>query len=379
MATRLASASTERTVVLPGGTLDIAVYDAAWPLDTLCDFAARNNPRRGFLIVSKVLGRHIPTSPATMQASFDALAARLPADLPGPVVFVGMAETAICLGLGVHAAYRTRTSRSDTLGLHTTRQRIDAEVVATFEEPHSHASAHLLYRPAEPAHRDLFNAARTLVIVDDEVSTGTTIGNLARALAPVLPRLTRIATAVLTDWSGDGAWLRDMPAPATGVALLTGGLTWRSNGATVAAGEPVAAGALGRLDAHVNYGRLGIAGPLAGVAARIAALGLAPGQPVLVLGTGEFTWVPFLLAQAIADAGHPVTMQATTRSPVHVGGAIRSALRFKDNYATGVPNFLYNAGPVAGRRVVICHETPAASVDPALIDALDATGVAFGA
>lgn len=369
---------TERTIVLPGGRLDIAVQDAAWPLDDLCDFAARDNPRRGFLIVSKVLGRHLPATPATMQASFDALAAQLPADLLGPVVFVGMAETAICLGLGVNAAYRARTGRSDTLALHTTRQRIDAEIVATFEEPHSHASAHLIYRPADLAHRDLFATARTLVIVDDEVSTGTTLCNLALALAPALPKLTRIMTAVLTDWSDDTAWLRDMPLPAQGVSLLAGRLTWRGNGSATSP-VPAAAGALGRLDAHVNFGRLGVTVVPAGIADRVAPLGLHAGQPVLVLGTGEFTWPSFLLAQAIAGAGHAVTMQATTRSPVHVGGAIQAVLRFADNYATGVPNFLYNVAPVAGRRVVICHETPHGSVDVALVAALDATCVGFGA
>lgn len=365
--------------MLPGGMLDIVVDTSAWPLDVLCDFAARDNPRRGFLIVSKVLGRHIPATPTTMQASFDALAARLPADLPGPVVFVGMAETAICLGLGVHAAYRLRTRRTDTLALHTTRQQIDAQVIATFDEPHSHASAHLIYAPADAGHRALLADARTLVIVDDEVSTGTTLRNLAHALAPVLPRLTGIATAVLTDWSGDTAWLHDMPAPAIGVSLLAGRLAWRGNGTATATPTTVAAGALGTLAAHVNYGRLGIAEPLPGIAARVAELGLARAQPVLVLGTGEFTWPSFLLAQAIDKTGNPVTMQATTRSPVHVGGAIGSALRFADNYATGVPNFLYNAKPVAGQCVVICHETPLGSVDPALVTALDAICLGFGA
>ena len=48
-------------------------------------------------------------------------------------------------------------------------------------------------------------------------------------------------------------------------------------------------------------------------------------------------------------------------------------LCFGDNYDTGVANYLYNADPADGRANWICHETPIASVDPALISALDAS------
>ena len=161
--------------------------------------------------------------------------------------------------------------------------------------------------------------------------------------------------------------------------MLAGQLSWHADGSARPSAGAAPQGALGRLDPHVNYGRLGIAAPVTGIEARIAGLNLIPGQPVLVLGTGEFTWPSFLLASALAAAGHPTTMQATTRSPVHTGGAIGSVLRFADNYSTGVPNFLYNAGPVQQRRVVICHETPLGSVDRALVAALDATCVEFGA
>jgi len=97
----------------------------------------------------------------------------------------------------------------------------------------------------------------------------------------------------------------------------------------------------------------------------------------MVLGTGEFIYPPFLLARALAAAGHDVEVQATSRSPVHSGGAIGCALRFADNYATQVPNYLYNVRRQAGRRVLICHETPPGSVDPALVAALDAECVSF--
>lgn len=362
-----------RHIALPGGTLAIDVAEAVWPLDRLCDFAARDNARRGFLIVSRVLGRHVAVRPSEMRASFAALAARLPANLPGPVLVVGLAETAVALGQTVHAEYRRRTGRDDTLYLHSTRQLIGAPELARFEEPHSHASAHILYAPKAAAHRRLVAAARTLVLVDDEASTGTTFANLARALAPAMPRLERVLGAVLTDWSDAAGEER--------VSLLRGRLDWRPDPAAVppAVIPPAAAQSLGRLDQRVNFGRLGLAGDPDGIAARADRIAAEETGPLYLLGTGEFTYAPFLLAEALEARGRDVLVQATTRSPVRTGGAIASALRFADNYGTPVPNFLYNSCRQGGRRTLICHETPPGSIDPALLAALAARALAFGA
>ena len=75
------------TVELSTGTLDLFV-DGDVDIDAFCDVAARANPRRGFLIVSRVLGRHLPARPGDMRATMDGLAARVGSDLPGPIVFL---------------------------------------------------------------------------------------------------------------------------------------------------------------------------------------------------------------------------------------------------------------------------------------------------
>ncbi len=361
---------------LPAGTVSVTVAPGSMPLATLCDFAARNNPRRGFLVVSKVLGRHLPTPPAAMAGAMAALAARLD-DLPGPVLVIGMAETAVALGQGVHEAL----ARDDSLYLPSTRQQVAGEVMLRFAEPHSHAAAHLLYRPQEPELAARLAAARSLVLVDDECSTGTTLANLGRALAAQLPRLEAVRVAVLTDWSPDHDWLAAMPAPAAIVSLLQGRLEWtaRPDYAPPAPPPAAAADALGSLKTHRNFGRLGVARegwnvePLADRLARRFA-GVAG---LRVLGTGEFTWPPFQLARALAARGLDVTVQATTRSPIHPGGAIASALTFHDNYGTPVPNYLYNCAPDPERPVLVCHETP--GVDPALLAALGAEAVDMAA
>ncbi len=359
---------------LGAGVLSLEVQRALRPLASLCGFARRRNPKRAFLIVSRVLGRHIPVRPSDMRAAARELAAALPADLPGPVLTVGLAETAVCLGQTVHEE-RAKLRGGESHYIHSTRQEIDAPLLCRFEEPHSHASAHLVYRPES---LDLARV-RSLILVDDEVSTGTTLANLGAAIARHLPALERIAVASLTDWSGGGGdWLRAMPCPASSASLLHGRFEWRPATAPAAATEPdfaAVAGRLGQIGRHWNSGRLGLA-----AAAPLHLPDYRPGaerRRLRVVGTGEFTYPPFLLAERLEREGHDVVVQATSRSPVLLGGAVTAALQFADNYRTGVPNFLYNAQGTDGRHTILCHETPPGSVDPALVDALAAETLHF--
>src|SRR5690349_18728333 len=98
-------------VPLAGGTLALDVAQSRWALDDLCAFAERRNRRRAFLIVSRVLGRHIPARPSTMRAAMRDLADLIPADLPEPILVVGLAETAVCLGAGLHEELERRLGR----------------------------------------------------------------------------------------------------------------------------------------------------------------------------------------------------------------------------------------------------------------------------
>jgi pyrimidine operon attenuation protein/uracil phosphoribosyltransferase len=364
-----------RSIQLPTGHLDVAVSAGTWPLDELCGFAARENPKRGFLVVSKVLGRHLPVAPRTMRRSASDLAARIPTELPGPVMVVGLAETAVCLGQTIHEELRTQWQREDVFFTHSTRQRIDRPLLCRFEEPHSHASAHLIYQPELPE----MPHPRSLVLVDDEISTGTTIRNLADALVEAWPGIETIAVATLTDWSSGSGWHDTMPRPTTSCSLLRGRLEWKPEAAAISgAGSGNAfeavAGSLGRMAHHENFGRLGLS-----EAVYFPPLGEFPHitRPLRIVGTGEFTYLPFRLAEALERDGHDVVVQATSRSPAHVGGAMATKLRFEDNYGTGVPNYLYNADPTDGRTTWLAHETGAGTLDETLVHALGAQVVGW--
>src|SRR3546814_15957521 len=92
-------------IQLPTGTLELTTEENV-DLDAFCDFAARANPKRGFLIVSKVLGRHLPASPTAMRKPMDQLGQPIPADLASPVSILGLADTATAIEQGVFSDYR---------------------------------------------------------------------------------------------------------------------------------------------------------------------------------------------------------------------------------------------------------------------------------
>ncbi|MET0397101.1 MAG: phosphoribosyltransferase domain-containing protein [Longimicrobiaceae bacterium] len=381
--TREGAAAVEtRRVALPTGELAVRVDEAAAPLDRLCGFAARRNPRRGFLFVSRVLGRHVPVRPGRMRWAQARLAARIEPDLPGPVLFLGLAETATGLGQGVHEAWRRRTARADTLFLHSTRYGLEREPLLEFREEHSHAPAHLVYRPASPALGRMLRHVRSVVLVDDEASTGTTFLNLARSLVGVLPALERATTAVLTDWCGEarrGVLRTAMPVPTRMVTLLAGSYVFTPAPGFGAAAPPAAGGSGAAKDALIprDHGRLGGRVDPARVQAMARRLFRRPGERVLVLGTSEFVHPPYLLAAALERLGADVRFQATTRSPALVGHALGCALQFTDSYGDGFPNWVYNVRREAYDRVLVCHETPEDTLDPVLLAELAADTVAF--
>lgn len=355
---------------LKRGLLVVDVEQSSVTAHSLFGFAERRNPKRAFLFVSRVLGKHIPVRPSVMRASYESLAARIPADLPGPVLVLGMAETAVGLGAGVHRAYSR--SRADTLYLVSTRHPVSIEMFARFEEEHSHASAHLIHQPTDPDVWQMMRQARSLVLVDDEASTGKTLINLYRALIDAgLSKVERVVTCVLTDWT-EGAVRNVLGQTVDQVSLLQGTYHFLEEvNAPLPDMPDVAAVTIGAwpIDPSNDWGRLGTRHVADTLAPDVQ---VSPGERIVVVGTGEFVWRPFLLAERLEKMGADVHFCSTTRSPIALGHAIKHALSFSDNYGLGIPNFLYNVQRGQFQRVLICSETAAEAVSQSLISALNA-------
>ena len=358
------------TVNLTRGTLHVKVDKTSLPPQQLFDFAERRNPKRAFLFVSKVLGRHIPVKPSLMAQSFSQLAAQIPNDLPQPMLVIGMAETAVGLGAGVHRALQSLYPQA--MYWMSTRHSLGTPLFARFEEEHSHASSHLLHWPLDESLKQQLLATKTLVLVDDEASTGKTFINLTKALQDAgLQHIERIVAATLTDWSGDALHLA-LGNTAQTVSLLSGSYVWQAN-PNVAPPDMPQVNSVAQGDWQPNlaldWGRLGVINHRHTLANKIA---VTKGQKVLVLGTSEYVWRSFLLAEDLEQQGAEVYFASTTRSPIAIGHAIKTARAFSDNYGLGIANFSYNVNSNDFDKIIICSETPAAMMDSSLVTALNA-------
>ncbi|WP_129309380.1 phosphoribosyltransferase [Streptomyces sp. L2] len=347
-------------------------------LPAMLGLALRRNPKRAHLLVSNVLGKHVPQSPSVVYGHGVALGRRVREMLgeaeAATAVVLGYAETATGLG---HAV-------ADGLGaapyLHSTRRPVPGVTRAGgFEESHSHATSHLLL-PEDPA---LLAGEGPLVLVDDEFSTGNTVLNTIRDLHERYPRQ-RYVVVALVDMRGaeDSGRLRsfagevgarvDVVAAASGVVRLPAGVLEKGQelvarfdagcGADVAgrahAAEPrnVSPRAPGGAHqpshlvkrAHLHWppglpdgGRHGftpvhrarLEAALPGMAARLAEALPAGVRRVLVLGFEELMYAPLRLACGLEEVtGAEVRFSTTTRSPVLAvddpGYAIRTRLVF---------------------------------------------------
>lgn len=353
-------------IELQRGVLSLQPNDNShWKWQDLLGFAERINPKRAFLFVSKVLGRHIPVSPHIMRHAFTDLAKLVPGDLPEPVLVIGMAETAVGLGAGVHQVLQQRYP--EAIYVTTTRHPVHgAPLLARFLEEHSHAQDQLLYGSPDAELQQQILSSKSIVLVDDEASTGKTFVNLIHSLQQAgLNQISHVVTATLADWSS-GIHIADLNCQS--VALMTGKWQWRDAEHPIQINMPkvdtVAFGAFATL-AEPTWGRL----PIQDSGAHIR-LAVQPDERILVLGSGEYVWSSFLLAEYLQQQGADVKFSAITRSPIAVGHAIQSALAFSDNYGLGIQNFVYNINPQHYDRVLITVETATHSVAKSLLEAL---------
>jgi len=182
--------------------------------------AARINKKRSFLFVSKLLGKHLPIEPKRGLLTGFLLAARyeeikikqpsskkeellfyyhknlsLFADTPyieeevsSPVI-IGFAETATSLGHSFYQAFKQAAY------FHTTREIVNEKAsIISFEEEHSHATSHRCY-----IEEKILKNNREVILVDDELTTGKTAINIIRAIQTQFPRKLYTVVSIL-DW-----------------------------------------------------------------------------------------------------------------------------------------------------------------------------------
>ncbi|MFB9551093.1 phosphoribosyltransferase domain-containing protein [Nocardioides luteus] len=384
-------------------------------LTDLVGLAVRRNPRRAQLLVSSVLGKHVPTDPRLVTDAGLRLGAKARAAVTGDAVVLGYAETATALGHLV----------ADAIGapyLHSTRREVEGlEPVADFYEEHSHATAHRLL-PADPG---LLGRGETLVLVDDEVLTGKTVLSTIRALHKKFPHQHYVvATLIDLRSEADRAKMErsvkrlratlDVVSLASGEIDLPEDLADNGNrlidtveNLRQLAGVETVERPRGEVVQVVatwpravpEGGRHGFTAGSAGsyesavTVTAAAVAGRIPDGPVHVLGTEELMYAPLRIASALADRRaaegrrHEITYSTTTRSPVLAvddpGYAIRTAITFPAHDSAEVEDgsedgdalrYAYNLREGTFSAIVLVvdepADTPALHAEGGLVDQL---------
>ncbi|SJM94701.1 phosphoribosyltransferase domain-containing protein [Crenothrix polyspora] len=370
------------TINLDTGFLHITTEPGRIPLSRLLGFAARISSKRKFLLVSKILGKHHPVAPRMMSWSYRALArALLKHSLIGESLWLGMAETATGLGYGVFAAaYREGVRNS--LFIQTTRYHIDGVKRLEFTEAHSHATDFFLYYPDTEERQQQFYHAQTLVLIDDEISTGKTFLRLIQAYQAINPNLCKVFIVSLVNFANP----IDRKALETEAGVLVQWVSLRQgcfhfeehdNPALAAITVNVLGNGRCKKQLFGWPGRQGLNAPITLDSDIVNALlnFFKPAttsdtliRPVLILGSGECNVPAYLLGRELERHGYKVKVQSTTRSPIHVSNAITSVIQFEDNYDDQIPNFIYNLDPSAYQEIILCHETPLCHALRTLLD-----------
>ena len=294
-------------------------------------------------------------------------------DLAEETLFIGFAETATALGHAVFNAFQSKATY-----IHTTREQLpDLEPFVTFEEEHSHATSHRVY--SEQPEKLL--QAKRIVLIDDEITTGNTVVNMIETLRKKFPFVKHYTVLSILDWRSEQQQAvfkqleNEWNVSVDFIAMMGGQFT--------CIGEPLLSGkqveattqeaqdmtllsikkpieqkhyrsiaengienkapymlATGRfmltIEQHVEQKNT-----LKGIAQELKKR--RTGGPALVIGTGEFMYVPMQIASYL---GEDVYVQSTTRSPIYcandTGYTITEKLAFESPENNGVENYLYN-------------------------------------
>ncbi len=346
-------------IELKTGSLVLDIEKADYPLEELLGFAARNNSKRGFLFLSKVLGKHWPVKPSTMQNIHKELARRLnDKNLETAPYVIGMAETATALGRGIFEEYCSLSSLNAVYS-HTTRYKLEEENVINFSEEHSHAVDQWLHLPSSPKAKNVMNNARHLVLVDDEMTTGKTFKNLIKSLQPLMPKLESVFILTLVDMTGSNGLeylQKEISLEIIPISLIKGKYIFESNGTTDESNVKSIGNGLSKKEILPKIGgRTGVFASQWDIN-KLPCNKLISGS-VLVVGTGEFMYEPYRLALDLENKGYEVYFQATTRSPILLGADIKYKHNFLDNYGESIDNFLYNVDKDQYDNIFICYET----------------------
>jgi hypothetical protein len=367
-------------------------------LTDLFEMGARVNPKRSFLFVSKLIGKHLDVHPDVPKATGYLLANLLAKHLNGKyfskdmdqfvdliktgvvtkelkaefenrhllsdaTLFIGFAETATGLGHSVYSAF------DNAFFVHTTREElISVQSIFDFKEEHSHAVDHRCYLMDDR----WINNAEQIVLIDDEMTTGKTTLNLIRSLHAKFPKKKYIVLSLL-DWrtkEEEDAYVKvetELGVEIVTLSLIRGEIevekdvffsyqptdeiVIKTDFRVILSKKEAKVTQVHELQGEVSYladtGRFGMMSLLSDfVEENCRETGEElrnnrKGEKTLVLGIGEFMYLPSRIASYM---GEGVTHKTTTRSPIYPSSSttypIYERIAYKDD--NDIQYYMYN-------------------------------------
>lgn len=384
------------------------------PLSSLFSMAARENTKREFLFVSKVLGKHIPIKPNLLKIIGGILArawleesegvnspeckllvealeelqsehqtnnSLLPALnildslilLKEKTLVIGFAETATGIAQAVFNNFKNAAY------IHTTREVLTGiEPNFVFSEDHSHAMEHCIYS----IDKDFLSGFDRIVLIDDELTTGNTALNLMKALPGKA-----FGIITILDWRSEeqvNKFLNQDREEIKVCSLVKGTLQCIKEGALDRSDNPVQI-VHGNSIKHKDIilksnnliqgystlnGRFGINSNLnLSIMAEVKKAGATLSNMrstgnCLCLGSEEFIYIPCMIS---AELGENVFFHSTTRSPILSKNienyCIKNKVKFPKPQSETVMNYLYNIPMNFYNQVFYFTEKPLTSKD----------------
>lgn len=406
---------------ISNGQLDVIVnnnsQNNSFDLTDIMKVGSRNNSKRGFLFVSRILGKHIPNNPKIINQYTQKLTNKIKNKIKNDnVLFVGFAETATglsqlifeqyvsfykkhrnhyinntnnaskqeqCLIKSIKSVKLENLLEKKIQYIHTTRYLLDEPILINFQEEHSHAPNHILYDTINDK-----NKVQSVVLIDDELSTGKTCINFIKELIETnqFARLKTIYIVSITNWIDDKR-IREIKKEIGSkyhvnlnfVDLVKGSFEFtpneqykqniieaKNNNSNVnkqnnnIKNNVIKSNFKNRLGCNlsdIQYVEQYVSNNIHLLTDNIS----KEDKNILILGTGEFMYIPFKFAQFLENKfiHKNIFFQSTTRSPVIVNEneAIKSSVSFKDNYNDNIDNYIYNLDVNQYDKIFILYET----------------------
>lgn len=349
--------------------------DGKYNLNNLIYICKRkNNNKRPYLFVDRFQGKHIPEKPYKIYDFYETFYDEIYHSLnhisyknekgktcyaiEDKILIVGFAETATALA--EYVASMLRLEGNLVYYLQTSREEIpDCPKLFSFDEEHSHAVNQYLYC------KDKLPEFNRVLFVEDEITTGKTILNFIQKFKEINPNC-KYSVASILNWQNEENKKKFVEEGIDRIYLIGGKLKDKIPSLDdVKEGYITSYYNAPKYDTEVidlrntickDYNfcnmREGVPSTYFGnytmsimdkVYKTIRDC-FTKNDKVMVIGTEEFMFLPFMMAYSLEDYCKDVTYRATTRSPITISRdtAIVDGITFPSAYDKYRQTYLYN-------------------------------------